>query len=124
MIPQDAIYTKGDTINQEYQLFHNKCTNEYWNLTDYQIRYELTNGTITIKKATANVVGGSIDEIEITNAIQGIFIVKIPATESEDLTVGDYDFEVEVTSIITNQKTTVGKGKIRIVPEIIDWTDE
>ena len=123
MLPQEAIYTKGDTINQEYQLFLNKCTNQYWDLTNFAIRYELTNGTVTIKKATANVVGGSSSQIEITDAIHGIFIVKIPASESADLTIGDYDFEIEVTSL-TGEKTTVGRGKIRIVDEIITWTDE
>jgi len=123
MLPQEAIYTKGDTINQEYQLFKNKCTNKYWDLTNFEIRYELKNGTSTIKKATENVVGGSNSQIEITDAIHGIFIVKISAVESVEFYLGDHDFEIEVTSA-TGEKTTVGKGEIRIVDEIITWTDE
>jgi len=128
-LPQDTIFFQGDTIDLQFQLFKNKCTNEYWDLTDYKIRFELVDGTTTIKKATANVSGGGDDQIAIINPTQGIFIVTITSEESTTLKPDDYKFQIQVESPSTGsgilgKKYTVSQDSIRILPALITWTDE
>jgi len=120
-LPQNNIFYRGDSIDLEFQLFRDKSTNTYWNLTSHQIRFQLNNGTTPIKKATANVSGGHVNQIEVTNAAQGIFIVKISKTESV-LSPGDYSFEIEVTTPAPAlQRFTVLQSEIRIISDNITW---
>jgi hypothetical protein len=123
MQPQDNILVRGDTFNVEYHVFKDDCHKTPLDLTNFQIRYELTNDKIIIKKATANVSGGNINQIEIIDAINGIFEVKIPASETVNLVKGDYEFEIEFTSG-ANEITTAPRGKTRVLDELIDWVNE
>lgn len=126
LLPQDNIYYKGDSIELEFQLYRNKSINQYWDLTNHQIRFQLGTGTNAIKKATANVSGGSNSQIEITNAVQGIFIIRILKTETSNLATGnDYDFEIEVTTPApAYSRYTVLQAELRLLPEMITWDAE
>jgi hypothetical protein len=118
-LPPENIFYKGDTIIMQFQLFRNKSTSEYWNLTSNEIRFEIKEGEVSIKKANT-AAGGDDDQIKIDNAVEGLFTVTVEKEETEDLAVGDYHFEVEVTNA-TGDRTTVLTSLLRIVDEIIDW---
>jgi len=127
-LPQDTIFIKGDTVELQFQLFKNKATNEYWDLINHEIRFQL-NTKIKIYKATANVVGGSDYQIAILDATHGIFLVTIDHAESDEITPGDYTYEIQVTTpVITTasdaKKFTVLQSSLRIVNESINWEDE
>lgn len=68
---------------------------------------------IIIKKATSNVSGGSIEQIQILDPLKGLFLVKISSEESENLTIGVYDFEIEITNA-EDLKFTVIQSKFSI----------
>jgi len=121
-LPQDAIFVQGDRIELQYQLFLDKKNNVYWNLTDNEIRFELYSPT-PIYKATANVTGGSDDQILIVDAAKGIFLVSILAEESRTLKVGDYNFTIQVTTA-DSKKYTVLRSSLRIVDDSITWDAE
>ena len=123
-VPQDNIYIKGDSIDLEFQLFLDKSTNTYWDLTNHQIRFQI-NSTIPLKKATANVTGGGDDQILITNPLQGLFTIFIKKTESNELTPEDYTFEIEITTPSPeNLRYTVLQSSLRILSDSIEWTDK
>jgi hypothetical protein len=122
--PQDTIFIKGDTLEMQFQLFKNKTTNEYWNLLNHEIRFQLNTPT-KIYKATENVSGGSALQISLVNAVQGIFLVTVTHTESAGITPGDYTYEIQVTTPSPNpQKFTVLQSSLRIVDESITWESE
>jgi hypothetical protein len=127
-LPQDAIFIKGDTIELQYQLYKNKCTDEYWNLLNHEIRFQLNTPT-KIYKATSNVEGGGTEQISLIDAEHGIFLVTITYTESAGITPGDYTYEVQVTTPspgtgIDGKKYTVLQSSLRVIDESIDWEDE
>jgi hypothetical protein len=123
-LAQDNIYYKGDTIEMEFQLWKDKKNNVYWDLTNHQIRFQLNSPT-PIKKATANVTGGSSAQINVTNASHGIFLVTITKTESDALIPKDYDYEIEVTTPSPDsERFTVLQSVIRIIQDIITWTSK
>ncbi len=117
----DAIYIKGDTIELQFQLYKNKCTNEYWNLLNHQIRFQLNTET-KIYKATANVTGGSDEQIGIVNAVEGVFLVTIEHSETSGIEAGTYTYEIQVTTP-EDKKFTVLQSELRIVDEHITWED-
>jgi len=121
-LPQDTIFIKGDTIELQFQLFKNKCTNEYWNLLNHQIRFQL-NTDPKIYRSTANVVGGSNDEISLPDAVNGIFLVTITKEESSIIIPGDYTYEIQVTTP-EGKRYTVLQSSLRIVEEVITWENE
>lgn len=122
--PQDTIFIKGDTIELQFQLFKDKSTNEYWNLLNHQIRFQLNTPT-KIYKATANVTGGSDLEIALVDAVHGIFLVTITHTESAIIIPGDYTYEIQVTTPAPDSKKyTVLQSSLRIVDESITWDGE
>lgn len=124
MLPQDNIVIKGDTIELQFQLFKDKSTNEYWNLLNHQIRFQLNTPT-KIYKATANVTGGSDAQISLVNATQGIFLVTITPTQSASIVPGDYSYEIQVTTPSpTINKYTVLQSSLRVVDESITWENE
>lgn len=119
--PQDTIFIKGDTIELQFQLFKDKCHNEYWNLLNHEIRFQL-NTNPKIYKATENVTGGSDTQISLVDAVKGIFMIHITYTESADIIPGDYNYEIQITSPEPNsQKFTVLQSSLRIVEESITW---
>lgn len=120
-LPQDSINFQGDSIVLSYKLWTSKATNTPWDLTDYEIRFQLNSST-PIKKATSNVSGGSDSQIQITDAENGEFSVMITKIESRALVAGDYDFEIEVTSPAPDYtRTTVLRAVIRIKADLINW---
>ena len=112
MVTPDFIVTVGDTVELLFQLYRNE--KEYWDLTNYQIRFQVGD----IKKATANVGGGSDDEIKIIEPNQGKFIVIINAGELDK--IGDFNYEIEITSP-EGKVYTVGRGVIRVISQLITW---
>lgn len=121
-LPQDNIQIKGDTIELQFQLFRNKATNEYWNLLNHEIRFQL-NTEPKIYKATSNVTGGGDTQISLVNAVQGIFLVTITADESSGITPDDYNYEIQVTTP-TGEKYTVLQSTMRVIDEVITWEDK
>lgn len=119
-LSQDNIFYKGDTIELQFQLFTDKATNTYWVLTNNKIRFELHSSPTSIKKATANVTGGADAQILVTNATQGIFIVTIAKTETVALTVGDYEFEIQIDKA-DGKRYTVLSSSLRLLAELITW---
>jgi hypothetical protein len=122
-LPDTNIYYQGDSIDLEFQLYQDKDAHLYWNLTNHQIRFQLNSPTL-IKKATANVTGGSDEQILIENAAQGLFLIMIDKTESHGLAAGDYNFEIEITTPSPALKRyTIKQGTIRILSDMIEWTN-
>ncbi|MFH0805950.1 MAG: hypothetical protein V1901_03695 [Patescibacteria group bacterium] len=113
-------YTKGDTISFTFQLWKNKKDREYWNLENNQIRFQADKDLISIKKATSNVVGGSIEQIQILDSSKGLFIINISKEESRNLIIGLYDFEIQITDA-EDQVFTVEKSKFSILEDKIKW---
>lgn len=102
---------KGDTI-----LFECKAGED---ITNWKIRAELWDtGTIDIKKATVN-SGGSDDQIEITDASNGVFIIKIDKGQTTDIT-DQANLEIEVE---TNEGKiyTVLKSIVKFNDQKITW---
>jgi len=127
-LPQESIFIKGDTIELEFQLFKNKSTNEYWDLLNHEIRFQL-NTKVKIYKATANVSGGSDEQIGLVNATQGIFLVTITHEESSVIVPGDYTYEIQITtpspgSGLSGNKFTVLQSSLRVLNESITWDSE
>jgi hypothetical protein len=127
-LPQESIFIKGDTIELQFQLFKNKATNEYWDLLNHEIRFQL-NTEVKIYKATANVSGGSDEQIGLVDATKGIFLVTITHEESSVIVPGDFSYEVQITtpppgSGELGKKFTVLQSSLRILDESITWEDE
>lgn len=114
-------FFRGDTIKLLFQLFKDESKTNYWNLTDNEIRFQLTSGSVVIKKATANVTGGSDEQIYIVNASRGLFEIIIEATESSTLSAGEAKYEIQVTNE-NNEIYTVLQGIITIKEDLIQWT--
>jgi hypothetical protein len=121
-LAQDNIFYKGDTIEMEFVLYRNKCTHEYWDLTNHQIRFQL-NGPTAIKKATVNVTGGGDDQIKILDATHGKFLIIVTKIESDTLTPNDYDYEIELTTP-EGERFTILQNPIRIMQDIVTWVNE
>jgi hypothetical protein len=119
----DNIFYQDDSIELEFQLFKNKTNKEAWDLTNYKIRFQLGNGKTIIKKSTANVNGGSDDEIQITDAVNGGFVVMIDTEETKDLEPTYYEFAIQIESP-EGKKITVITDTIKILKRIIDWENE
>jgi hypothetical protein len=121
-LPQDNIYYQGDTLELEFQLFKNKTANEYWDLTGAKIRFELHIASISIKKATENITGGSDDQIRLLDASKGIFLIVITKEESASLFPQDYNFEIQIDTAEDNRYTVLSDS-LRILPNLIDWSE-
>jgi hypothetical protein len=117
-------YFQGDTIEQEFKLWENRKLNLPLNLTGYEIRFQLQgkdtrNRNIKLKKATANVVGGSNNQILLTNAQSGTFVVTISKEESQQLLIGKYLYEIELTK--GDYRKTFVQNEIIIESTLINW---
>jgi len=101
---------RGDSVTFE-------CNIEE-NITDWKIRCEIYNTSTSIKKATAN-SGGADDQIKITSAIDGKFLIIINKRETKDLDVhSNIEIEVETPD---NKIYTVYQNKIIFNSQRIDW---
>lgn len=121
MLAQDNIAIKGDTIELQFQLFRDKCNSVYWDLTNHEIRFQLNSPT-KIYKATSNVTGGSSSQINVTDPTHGIFVIIITPTQSSEITPGDYNYEIQITTPApASDKYTVLQSSMRVVDETITW---
>ncbi len=104
---------KGDNINLEADLNQS--------IVDWKIRCEIYDDCgHCIKLATAN-SGGSNDEIEITDAANGLFIIKVPKNETtsfDDKSFIEIEAETDEEEIFTIHQGDINFNKERIV-----WTD-
>jgi len=89
-------------------------------LTNYEIRAEIKGEDgISIKKASANVSGGSSDEIDVTGT--GTIEINFSSSETSQLQVDfTYKLEVEITSP-EGVKTTIVQDLINVKEDIITW---
>jgi len=88
-------------------------------LTNYEIRAEIKGEDISIKKASANVTGGSSDEVDVTST--GTIEINFSSSETSQLQVGfTYKLEVEITSP-EGVKTTIVQDLINVKEDIITW---
>jgi len=109
MIPIANI-VKGDNIDFECTIAEN--------ITNWKIRCEVYDGGTPIKKATAN-SGGSDDQIEITDVINGKFTIKILKGETKDF---NREANIEIECETNEDKIfTVYQNTIIFLPEKIDW---
>ena len=104
---------KGDTI-----YFEVKADED---ITDWKIRAQLWDaGTINIKKANAD-SGGADSQIEITNATDGVFLIKIEKGETTDV-LDEANLEIEVETNDSPTKIyTVYRSIIKFTNEKITW---
>lgn len=103
---------KGDSIVFECKLGEN--------ITNWKIRAELwDSGSVDIKKATIN-SGGSTNQIEITDATHGVFLIKVDKGQTTDI-ADQANLEIEVE---TNEAKiyTVFKSIVKFNDEKIKWT--
>lgn len=111
--------TKGDTITLE-------CTVQA-NLTNWKIRTELKDGNAhSIKLATANIVDGSDDQIEVTSigAEQSTFEIKIASGETTDFSdQALIEIEVDTGNVVAGKPEikTIFKGSVDFEAETITW---
>jgi len=105
---------KGDTTPLEATLGED--------ITDWKIRCEIYDDKgQSIKLATDN-TGGSDDQIEVTDAPEGEFLIKIPKDSTNDFSdKGFIEIQVE-TDDIPSQKYTIHQGEITFIDKKIEWT--
>lgn len=105
---------KGDTI-----YFEVKADED---ISNWKIRAELwDSGSVDIKKATAN-SGGNDNQILITDATNGVFLVKIEKGETTSV-LGEANLEIEVeTNDLPSKIYTVYRAIIKFTTEKITWS--
>jgi len=101
---------KGDSITFECNIGEN--------IANWKIRCEIYSGTHSIKKATTN-SGGTDAQIQITDTINGKFIINIEKNETKDMDVNT-NIEIEVETA-DNKVYTVYSNKIMFNSQRIDW---
>ena len=111
-------FFQGDTLEIFYQM--KDAQNNPLDLTNWQIRAEITNvAPIRIRKATANVRGGSDNQITILDNL-GNFKITIEKEECSTMNLGMYTLEIEITSPL-GKRYTIVQDQIEIKKDIIDW---
>jgi len=110
-LPEKLI--KGDSFSLEGTLDVN--------ITDWKIRCEIYDESgNSIKLATAN-SGGSDDDIEITDAENGIFVINVGKDETTNFDKKSFiEIEVETDDAVTKQ-FTAHQGQIEFEKQRIDW---
>lgn len=112
----DQLFIQGDVFYIPF--IYTDEDNNPINLTNYEIRFELFRGEMSIKKANSVVSGGSADQIEV-NEEAGEFTVIVLPNETKDLT-GVYNIEIELKDP-DGYPETVLQDKIQVLPEKITW---
>lgn len=115
-------FFQGDTIEITFQAFKNKSGNQVWNLSDCDIRFQMSRGDTIIKKASDSVIGGDNEQIEVLNEETGTFMIKIPKEESENITPGLYSFAIQITTD-DSKKSTIMSDDLTIEAQQIKWED-
>jgi len=105
---------RGDTI-----YFEVKADED---ITNWKIRAQLwDSGSVDIKKATAN-SGGADSQIEVTNATDGVFLIKIEKGETTSV-LDEANLEIEVETNDSPTKIyTVYRSIIKFTDEKITWS--
>lgn len=96
-------------------------------ITNWKIRANIEDHSgHSLKLATANVTGGSNNQIEITDGENGNFNLYV----AKDLTTNfdceaELEIEVETTETVggETEKLTIKKLNIKFLEEKLDWTD-
>lgn len=112
---------KGDTIILECDINAD--------ITDWEIRFELEDECgQCIRLATANVTGGSNDQIEVTSisSSESTFLIKVASGET-DCFADKAKIEIEVTTTNTVNNApeicTIFKGNVDFRRQIIEWEE-
>lgn len=112
---------KGDTIILECKINAD--------ITNWKIRFELIDScNHCIKLASANVTGGSSDQIEIIEieAEKSSFLVKVPsdATECFD-DIAQLELEIDTGNIVNlkPEVCTIWKAEVDFKKQIITWIE-
>lgn len=92
------------------------------NISNWKIRCEIWDSKgNSFKKATANVTGGSDNQIKITNSSQGLFSIYINAEETSNFdTVNNANIEIELETS-DGKKFTGYQGTIKFDKQRINW---
>lgn len=94
-------------------------------VTGWKIRCEIFDESKhSIKLATSN-SGGSNDEIEVTDALNGKFMIKVPSDSTKDFNhESKIEIEIETTNIIAGKPEvkTIFQGDISFKSRKINWT--
>lgn len=102
---------RGDSVTFECNIGEN--------ISNWKIKCQIFNSTHSIKKATANVSGGSDSQIEIIDAVNGKFVINIDKGETKEFDINS-NIEIEVET--QDEKVyTVYQNKIIFLPQTIDW---
>ena len=102
---------KGDSITFEASIPEN--------ITNWKIRCEIYTATLSLKKATLN-SGGSNSQIEITDAVNGKFIINI---EKDETTNADLNTKIEIeVETSDGKKYTIYQNTMIFIPERIKWS--
>lgn len=113
---------RGDTWIFEYQVLD--YDNNPIDVTDWEIRAEISKGEVSLKKANKNVSGGHDSQIEVLDS-QGNIKITFKKVETDDLEVGNYKFEVEITSTPdaygNKHRFTIISDTLKIVSDLIRW---
>jgi len=116
---ESVFFYRGDTWELQYQILDSD--KKPLDITHWEIRVEIYNNGISVKKATANVNGGSNDQVKVLD-IQGNILITINPTNTTKFIKGIYNIEIEITS--SNGKTfTVIDSKLNIKEDKIKWKD-
>lgn len=91
-------------------------------ITGWKLRAELYDKRGNcLKLATSNVTGGATTQIEITDATNGRFTVKIPKSQTDCFEDKSF-IEIEREDADGNLKTIV-KRKFPFIDDEIEWTE-
>ncbi|GEM_PF-3179677 len=108
----DNRYFKGDTIVGEVTV------NE--SIAEWEIRAELYDKAGHRSRiATANVTGGSDDQICVVDAVNGVFTLTWAEGETTDFD-NDVWMEIERTNSVGNKKT-IFQSRLFLNNEMIQW---
>lgn len=118
---EDKVYYCGDSISLEFELYRDIKKTIPWDLSGYEIRFELSLDGVCLRKATSNVSGGNDNQIKIDTNTSNKFIVNFLSDETKDLKAELYLFEIEITNRDNNEVTTVTQSKIQFLQDKIQW---
>lgn len=107
---------KGDSAIYKFTV---KSGDIFQPITGWKIECEIWDDSGNdIKKATANVVGGSDTQIKITDGVGGLFEIYID--KNETLILDDKSY-IEVASFVATSKDTFYRDIINFSTPKIDW---
>ena len=120
---EEKNYSLGDSIDLEFDLFKDKAKTIAWDLSDYEIRFELfqLSPILKIRKATANVTGGTDEQIKLNDSQSNRFTIYILESETDIFESGTYSFEIEIYNPISKERVTIASDRINLINDRIEW---